>query len=127
MLITCVMRHARLQKLQRFRRKMPFYSFLILWHCSKKFACLCNLFAYEYADRYFKLTSFEINAVSKETNRAEPEYMNIHTPINALKTALYLSHLQDPDKGNFQCRRVCVLKSKFKMTCSKKFYCQNKK
>ena len=30
MLITCVMRHARLQKLQRFRRKMPFYSFLIL-------------------------------------------------------------------------------------------------
>ena len=25
------MRHARLQKLQRFRRKMPFYSFLILW------------------------------------------------------------------------------------------------
>ena len=24
------MRHARLQKLQRFRRKMPFYSFLIL-------------------------------------------------------------------------------------------------
>ena len=33
MLITCVMRHARLQKLQRFRRKMPFYSFLILWLC----------------------------------------------------------------------------------------------
>ena len=32
MLITCVMRHARLQKLQRFRRKMPFYSFLILWY-----------------------------------------------------------------------------------------------
>ena len=31
MLIMCVMRHARLQKLQRFRRKMPFYSFLILW------------------------------------------------------------------------------------------------
>ena len=31
MLMTCVMRHARLQKLQRFRRKMPFYSFLILW------------------------------------------------------------------------------------------------
>ena len=26
------MRHARLQKLQRFRRKMPFYSFLILCH-----------------------------------------------------------------------------------------------
>ena len=25
------MRHARLQKLQRFRRKKPFYSFLILW------------------------------------------------------------------------------------------------
>ena len=25
------MRHARLQKLQRLRRKMPFYSFLILW------------------------------------------------------------------------------------------------
>ena len=36
MLITCVMRHARLQKLQRFRRKMPFYSFLIL--------CLDHLF-----------------------------------------------------------------------------------
>ena len=25
------MRHARLQKLQRFRLKMPFYSFFILW------------------------------------------------------------------------------------------------
>ena len=33
MLITCVMRHARLQKLQRFRRKMPLYSFLILCRC----------------------------------------------------------------------------------------------
>ena len=28
MLITCVMRHARLQRLQRFRREWPFYVFL---------------------------------------------------------------------------------------------------
>ena len=41
-----------------------------------------------------RLTSFEINSISKETSRAEPEYMNIHPPplpINALATALYES------------------------------------
>ena len=27
-----------------------------------------------------QLTSFEINFISKETSRAEPEYMNIHPP-----------------------------------------------
>ena len=27
-----------------------------------------------------RLTSFEINFISKETSRAEPEYMNIHPP-----------------------------------------------
>ena len=43
MLITCVMRHARLQKLQRFRRKMPFYSFLILWHYLRFHICLISL------------------------------------------------------------------------------------
>ena len=36
-----------------------------------------------------RLTSFEINFISKETSRAEPEYMNIHPPpISALATAL---------------------------------------
>ena len=37
-----------------------------------------------------RLTSFEINFISKETSRARPEYMNIHPPppINALATAL---------------------------------------
>ena len=35
-----------------------------------------------------RLTSFEINFISKETSRAGPEYMNIHPPINALATAL---------------------------------------
>ena len=35
-----------------------------------------------------RLTSFEINFISKETSRAEPEYMNIHPPISALVTAL---------------------------------------
>ena len=29
---------------------------------------------------YARLTSFEINFISKETSRAEPEYMNIHPP-----------------------------------------------
>ena len=29
-----------------------------------------------------RLTSFEINFISKETSRAEPEYMNIHPPPN---------------------------------------------
>ena len=38
---------------------------------------------------YARLTSFEINFISKETSRAEPEYMNIHRPpINVLATAL---------------------------------------
>ena len=27
-----------------------------------------------------RLTSFEINFISKETSRTRPEYMNIHTP-----------------------------------------------
>ena len=33
-----------------------------------------------------RLAAFEINFISKETSRAEPEYMNIHPPppINAL-------------------------------------------
>ena len=36
-----------------------------------------------------RLTSFEINFISKEISRAEPEYMNIHPPpISALATAL---------------------------------------
>ena len=35
-----------------------------------------------------RLTSFEINFISKETSRAEPEYMNIHPPNYALATAL---------------------------------------
>ena len=35
-----------------------------------------------------RLTSFEINFISKETSLARPEYMNIHPPINALATAL---------------------------------------
>ena len=29
---------------------------------------------------YARLTSFEINFISKETSRAEIEYMNIHPP-----------------------------------------------
>ena len=28
----------------------------------------------------FDLISFEINFITKETSRAEPEYMNIHPP-----------------------------------------------
>ena len=36
-----------------------------------------------------QLTSFEINFISKEISRAEPEYMNIHPPISALATALH--------------------------------------
>ena len=39
---------------------------------------------------YARLTSFQINFISKETSRAEPEYMNIHPPppINVLEMAL---------------------------------------
>ena len=42
-----------------------------------------------------RLASFEINFISKETSRAEHEYMNIHppSPINALATALLLNSL----------------------------------
>ena len=37
-----------------------------------------------------RLISFEINFISKETSRAEPEYMNIHPPpINVLAPALF--------------------------------------
>ena len=36
-----------------------------------------------------RVASFEINFISKETSRAEPEYMNIHPPpIDAVATAL---------------------------------------
>ena len=33
-------------------------------------------------------TSFEINFISKEISRVEPESMNIHPPSSALATAL---------------------------------------
>ena len=39
-----------------------------------------------------RLISFEINFISKETSRAEPEYMNIHPPISVLATALAAKH-----------------------------------
>ena len=39
-----------------------------------------------------RLISFEINFISKETSRAEPEYMNIHPPISVLATALILQY-----------------------------------
>ena len=37
---------------------------------------------------YARLISFEINFITKETSRAEPEYMNIHPPISVLAPAL---------------------------------------
>ena len=37
-----------------------------------------------------RLTSFEINFISKETSQSEPEYMNIHPPISVLATALII-------------------------------------
>ena len=39
---------------------------------------------------YARLISFEINFITKETSRAEPEYMNIYPlpPISALAPAL---------------------------------------
>ena len=37
---------------------------------------------------YARLISFEINFNTKEISWAEPEYMNIHTPINVLAPAL---------------------------------------
>ena len=33
---------------------------------------------------YARLISFEINIITKETSRAEPEYMNIHLPPSLL-------------------------------------------
>ena len=35
-----------------------------------------------------RLISFEMKLISKEVSRAELEYMNIHTPISVLATAL---------------------------------------
>ena len=43
-----------------------------------------------------RLVSFEMKLISKEVSRAEPEYMNIHTPINALATALDTIEDEDP-------------------------------
>ena len=40
---------------------------------------------------YARLISFEINFITKETSRAEPEYMNIHPPISVLAPALLVS------------------------------------
>ena len=37
---------------------------------------------------YARLISFEINFITKETSRTEPEYMNIHPPISVLALAL---------------------------------------
>ena len=50
-----------------------------------------------------RLTSFEINFISKETSRAGPEYINVHPPpINALATAQYV----------YNCRRThCAMKT----------------
>ena len=39
-----------------------------------------------YSD-YARLISFEINFITKETSRAEPEYMNIHPQISVLAPA----------------------------------------
>ena len=48
-----------------------------------------------------RLTSFEINFISKETSRAEPEYMNIHPPpISALATALAEDQLVEQDMSS---------------------------
>ena len=39
---------------------------------------------------------FKMDVITKETSRAEPEYMNIHAPISVLAPALYmLMCLQD--------------------------------
>ena len=45
-----------------------------------------------------RLTSSEINFISKETSQAEPEYMNIHPlpPISALATALGTHFVYNP-------------------------------
>ena len=37
-----------------------------------------------------RLASFEMNFISKEVSRREPEDMNIHPPISVLATALYV-------------------------------------
>ena len=42
-----------------------------------------------------RLTSFEINFISKEVSRAEPEYMNIHPPVSVLATALRSSMMHE--------------------------------
>ncbi len=39
----------------------------------------------------FLLKSVVFKLISKEISRVEHEYMNIHTPINALATALQVS------------------------------------
>ena len=49
-----------------------------------------------------RLTSFEINFISKETSRTRPEYMNIHPPpINALATVLQIRLLEIVHKKVF--------------------------
>ena len=55
-----------------------------------------------------RLNSFEINFISKETSRAEPEYMNIHPPppISSLATALAEDQLVE--QGMSSSMRVAI-------------------
>ena len=63
MLITCEMRHARLQKLQRLRREWPFYVFLfyVLYHNTlalqalRTLATMAHFFKQMYSDNIFNL------------------------------------------------------------------------
>ena len=49
---------------------------------------------------YARLNSFEINFITKETSRAEPEYMNIHPPppISVLAPALQVLCVEEVTK-----------------------------
>ena len=52
---------------------------------------------------YARLISFEINFITQETSRAEPEYMNIHPPppISVLAPALPKSTIFDYSAQEF--------------------------
>ena len=80
MLITCVMRHARLQKLQRFRRQWPFYVFLFYGFGTK-----AEIARYKAgtAQNKKKLNSYFV--VQAAVQQAEPEVLDtctVHTHVD---------------------------------------------
>ena len=114
MLITCVMRHARLQKLQRFRRKMPFYSFLILWYYkSTNSHKLCReSYLIPDVEKSCKTASRRLDTTTKIT--VCTVYVQAERPQQCeIITTCQKCHLNCTDGGNQIQRKICTFWKKF--------------